>query len=131
MSIVFACEDVEDFHKVMGLPVLDKPQFPPQERIDLRVKLIAEEVEETLEAIYKRDMVETADGLADIIYVCIGAALEFGIPLNDVWNEVQRSNMAKVDPLTGKVNKREDGKVLKPEGWTPPNIALIISEASK
>lgn len=131
MSLLHACENVEDFHKVMGLPILDKPQFPSDIRVALRRDLILEEVTETIEAISQRDMVETADGLADIIYVCIGAALEFGIPLNDVWLEVQRSNMAKVDPATGVVHKREDGKILKPEGWTPPDIARILAEASK
>lgn len=71
-------------------------------------------------------MEKIADGLADVIYVAVGAALEFGIPLDRVWAEVHRSNMAKVDPATGKVIKRADGKVLKPEGWTPPDVAGVL-----
>jgi len=67
-----------------------------------------------------------SDGLADLIYVCVGCALEYGIPLDRVGDEVQRSNMAKVDPLTGAVRRRLDGKILKPEGWTPPDIAGVM-----
>ena len=61
-----------------------------------------------------------------MIYIAVGTALELGIPLEPVWDEVHRSNMAKVDPETGKVRKREDGKVLKPEGWVRPDIAGAI-----
>lgn len=75
------------------------------------------------------DMEEIADGLADLIYVAVGAALEFGIPLDRVWAEVQRSNMAKVDAETGRVRKRADGKVLKPDGWTPPDIKSALAVA--
>jgi predicted HAD superfamily Cof-like phosphohydrolase len=114
-------DDVAAFHRACDLPVLDKPQFVP-ERASLRAALIAEECQETVDAFERGDMEKIADGLADVIYVAVGAALEFGIPLDRIWAEVHRSNMAKVDPQTGKVIKRADGKVLKPEGWTGPDI---------
>lgn len=119
-------DDVAGFHQACDLPVLAKPQFVP-ERAALRAALLAEECQETVEALERGDMEKIADGLADVIYVAIGTALEFGIPLERVWAEVHRSNMAKVDPVTGKVVKRVDGKVLKPEGWTPPDVARAIA----
>lgn len=118
-------DDVAGFHRACDLPVLTKPQFVP-ERAALRSALLAEECQETVEALERGDMEMIADGLADVIYVAVGAALEFGIPLDRVWAEVHRSNMAKVDPATGKVIKRADGKVLKPEGWTPPDVAGVL-----
>lgn len=118
--------DVAGFHRTCDLPVLAKPQFVP-ERAALRSALLVEECQETVEAIARGDMEKIADGLADVIYVAVGAALEFGIPLDRVWAEVHRSNMAKVDPKTGKVVKRADGKVLKPEGWLPPDIAAALA----
>lgn len=120
-------DDVRAFHEACGVPVLERPQMPGGDRIMLRRQLIREEFDEFIEATEVGDIVEAADALADIIYVCIGAALEFGIPLDRVWDEVQRSNMAKVDPATGKVRRREDGKVMKPEGWTAPDVAAAIA----
>lgn len=120
--------DVAGFHQACDLPVLAKPQFVP-ERAALRSALLAEECQETVDAIAAGDMVEIADGLADVIYVAVGTALEFGIPLERVWAEVHRSNMAKVDPVTGKAVKRADGKVIKPEGWTPPDVAGVLTDA--
>lgn len=117
---------VTAFHAATGLPVVTTPTYHP-ERVALRVSLLLEEARETCDAMIAGDMVEIADGLADVIYVAVGAAIEFGIPLERVWAEVQRSNMAKVDPATGKVKRREDGKVLKPEGWTPPDIAAVLA----
>ena len=92
------------------------------------MELIREEVNrELLPAMEAGDMPEIADAMADSIYVIVGAALEYGIPLDRVWAAVQRANMAKVDPATGKVRKRHDGKVLKPEGWTPPDISAALA----
>lgn len=82
-------------------------------------KLIAEEVKELEEA---TDQEEQLDALIDIMVVTIGAMHSMGVDLEGAWREVRRSNLAKIDPATGKVNKREDGKVLKPDGWTPPNL---------
>lgn len=118
--------DVRAFHQATGTPVLNKPDFPSSDRIDLRNRLLDEELTEYAEAIEHDDIVELADAIADCIYILVGTALEFGIPLDRVWAEVQRSNMAKVDPATGKACRREDGKILKPEGWTPPDIEKAL-----
>ena len=78
------------------------------------------------EKLRKEHMVEIADGIVDAIYVLAGCGVTMGIPLGEVWHEVQRSNMAKVDPETGKVRRRDDGKILKPEGWTPPDVKKAL-----
>ncbi len=123
-------EDVATFHAATDTPVATKPGFPSKERRELRRSLIREEVAEFIRAEYTNDLLEVADSLADMIYVIVGTALEYGVPLHNVWAEVQRANMAKVDPKTGKVRKREDGKVLKPSGWSPPDIKKAMKSGS-
>lgn len=114
-------DDVIAFHIASDAPVSTSPQIPPQDREELRMALIHEEVNnELLPAMMDRDLVEIADAMADSIYVIVGAALEYGIPLDTIWDIVQASNMKKVDPTTGKVHRRSDGKILKPEGWVAP-----------
>jgi predicted HAD superfamily Cof-like phosphohydrolase len=120
-------DDVRAFHLVTDTPVLASPQIPNADRILLRKRLIDEEVNvELFTAMKENNIVEIADAIADSIYVLIGTALEYGIPLDAVWGEVQISNMAKVDLDTGKVRRREDGKVLKSEGWTKPDIRKAL-----
>jgi predicted HAD superfamily Cof-like phosphohydrolase len=90
------------------------------------IKLIDEEVDELHQAVIANDDVEQLDALIDILVVTIGAIHSIGADAEGAWNEVMRTNMAKIDPDTGKVRKREDGKVLKPEGWQPPNLTTYI-----
>lgn len=121
--------DVAKFHRMTDTPVLDVPEFPAPERCDLRDELIGEETKELREAIALRDMVEVADGIIDDIYVLIGAGHELGLPMQALWDEVQRCNEAKAIEQpdgTFKVVYRADGKILKPEGWTPPDIAGVL-----
>lgn len=118
--------DVAEFYEACGEPVNVTPQFPSQERIDLRMSLENEEHKELQDAIEQRDIEGIADALIDKIYISIGTALEFGFPVDVLWDAVHKANMSKVDPKTGKVRRREDGKILKPEGWTPPNIKEIL-----
>lgn len=118
---------VREFHTVFGAPnLLGEPPRVVLERKDLRFDLITEEVDELYDALLMLDIVETADALADIVYVAYGAALEFGIDLDAVLEEVHRSNMLKTWD-DGKVHYREDGKVLKPPYWEPPNIAEVLA----
>jgi predicted HAD superfamily Cof-like phosphohydrolase len=70
------------------------------------------------------DMVKVADGAFDLIWVTIGLCYTLGIPIDEVWSEGARSNLAKI--VDGKVIKNENGKVMKPEGWTPPDFKSII-----
>lgn len=85
-------------------------------------KLIVEEFWEFQDAVKANDSVEQLDALIDILVVTIGAIHSMGADAEGAWNEVMRSNLSKIDQNTGKVNKREDGKVLKPEGWSPPDL---------
>lgn len=96
----------------------------------LRIDLIREEILETLAAIEDGNLIEIADGIADSIVVLIGTAIAYGIPLPSIWRAVHASNMAKAN-ADGSVSYREDGKVLKPLDWTPPNIRQIIEDAQK
>lgn len=94
---------------------------------NLYMALVMEEYKELIVAFGNRDMVEIADACADLKWVIEGLEHTLGIPQQAVWDEVARSNLAKISP-NGKVLKREDGKVLKPEGWTPPDIKSILEK---
>ena len=97
-----------------------------EEQYAMYRKLIAEEVSELHEAVESNDRVEQLDALIDILVVTIGALHSMGADAEGAWKEVLQTNLAKIDPATGKVIKREDGKVLKPEGWKPPNLAGFL-----
>ena len=97
---------------------------------NLYMGLVIEEYKELMVAFGNRDLVEIADACADLKWVIEGLEHTLNIPQQEVWDEVARSNLAKISE-DGKVHKREDGKVLKPEGWTPPNIKDIIKESKK
>ena len=98
------------------------------DQFNMYLKLIEEEAEELNQAILANDRVEVLDALIDILVVTIGAVHSAGFDAEGAWEEVMRTNFAKIDPVTGKVRKREDGKVLKPEGWTPPNLTPFLSK---
>jgi len=117
--------NVKDFHQAFGQRVGETPELPSKEERELRKKLLAEEYSEYVVAEYHNDIVEIADALADIIYIACGTAVSYGIPLDRVFSEVHRSNMAKL--VDGKVIRRSDGKVQKPDGWTPPAIKAILT----
>ncbi len=94
----------------------------------LYVNLIEEEFKELKVAIDNNDNVEVLDALLDIVVVTIGAMHSMGANSEGGWKEVMRTNFAKIDKETGKVRKREDGKVLKPQGWTPPELAPFVTK---
>ncbi len=146
---------VHEFMVLFGQPVRYQPtvDIPDSERL-LRARLVVEEALEFAAAMGVRvtgiadnlhehnahtvqvefngdplDVIEAADALADLTYVTEGSAWTLGVPLHDVFREVHRSNMAKADPETGKPNVSVDGKVLKPEGWRPPDVAAVLREA--
>ena len=97
-----------------------------QDQFDLYLKLIKEEADELQVAVDANDKVEQLDALIDILVVTIGAIHSMGADAEGAWKEVMRTNFSKIDIKTGKVRKREDGKVLKPLGWTPPNLSPFI-----
>ena len=88
--------------------------------------LITEEYNELAEAIAAGDRVETLDALVDILVVTIGAINSMGADAEGAWREVMATNFAKIDRRSGKVLRREDGKVLKPEGWQPPQLQNFL-----
>jgi predicted HAD superfamily Cof-like phosphohydrolase len=99
-----------------------------QDQFKLYLDLMEEEWKELKLAIDNNDNVETLDALLDFIVVTIGAIHSAGFEGEGGWKEVMRTNFAKIDKETGKVRKREDGKVLKPVGWTPPDLRPFISK---
>lgn len=131
---------VRAFHEAFGVPVLDRPQVPSDDRVRLRLRLVAEEFCELLEATLNLGQLgeqvlrssvfgaiaggriepqldAIADALGDLDYVIEGTRLEFGIDGGPIADEIHRANISKVGgPI------REDGKQLKPPGWTPPDI---------
>jgi len=118
--------DVMDFHRSFGQRVGRLPELPSEAERALRVKLLAEEYYEYKDAENNNDIVEIADALADIIYIACGTAVSYGIPLDKIFEEVHNSNMAKL--VDGKPLRREDGKILKPAGWQPPNVKNILDK---
>jgi predicted HAD superfamily Cof-like phosphohydrolase len=98
------------------------------DQFNMYLKLIEEEAEELNQAIINKDRVEMLDALIDMLVVTIGAIHSMGADAEGAWKEVMRTNFAKIDKDTGKVRKREDGKVLKPLGWEPPNLRSYIDK---
>lgn len=135
--------DVDAFHEVSRLPrprALDR--LPSPAVIALRDRLIEEEVDDELRvALHQLRnvlqvpgtdletvadlLVQAADGMIDSLYVVIGMGIDLGMPVRELWNEVQRTNMAKIHP-DGTIHKRGDGKILKPDGWRAPNLRPIL-----
>lgn len=98
------------------------------DQFNMYIDLIKEEGIELSEAIQNKDKVETLDALIDLIVVTIGAIHSMGADGESAWKEVMKTNFAKIDKETGKVRKREDGKVLKPLGWTPPELDKFVEK---
>ena len=119
-------EMLKEFHTTFDAVRNDTPTLLDNQTNVLRQALLDEEVSELEEAVAAGDIVEIADALGDIVYIAYGTAVAHGIDLDAVLEEIHRSNMAKL--VDGKVLRRDDGKVLKPEGWQPPNIARIIEK---
>lgn len=114
--------DVAIFMEACGQLVNTTPNFTQEniQQAKLYMKLIREEFEELQEGFENKDIVETADACGDLIWVILGLANSLGIPMRAVWQEVATSNMSKT--VEGKVIKRDDGKILKPDTYFPPNI---------
>jgi predicted HAD superfamily Cof-like phosphohydrolase len=97
-----------------------------QKQYNLYRDLISEETSELNAAVAQGDRVEELDALIDILVVTVGAIHSMGADAEGAWKEVMRTNFAKIDSETGKVRKREDGKVLKPLGWIAPELAQFL-----
>ena len=155
MEKIDALHQVAEFHKTFNAPILEKPQIPSQERCELRVSLLQEELNELQQAIADNDLVEIADALCDLQYVLSGAVLEFGLgeKFPALFNEVQRSNMSKAcsdqqeadetiafykekgeeafsEKSGDKINvhRKSDHKVLKNKYYSPADLKTILDK---
>lgn len=113
---------IEDFMRKNEQEVKLNPNIPKNKIVMLRHKLIKEESRELMDAIRCDNMIEIADGCADIMVVTIGTALAYGIPINNVFLEIHESNMTKE-------GKREDGKVTKGPNYRAPDLQRILKSA--
>lgn len=121
---------VQDFHEAFGLGIQQEPIAKLSDsKLKLRFDLMAEENEEYLEAAKDNNLVEVADALGDMLYILCGTILEHGMQhkIEDVFNEIQRSNMSKLG-ANGMPIYREDGKVMKGPNYFKPNIIKILDE---
>tara|TARA_Y100000817_G_scaffold245654_1_gene197641 strand:+ start:269 stop:637 length:369 start_codon:yes stop_codon:yes gene_type:complete len=116
---------VKDFMSIYGQEIKNNAEFPDKKIIELRLKLIQEELNEFKEAIKNRDIIEVADALTDILYVTYGAGHSFGINLDKCFDEVQRSNMSKLGE-DGKPIYNEFGKVMKGPNYSKPDLKQFL-----
>ena len=116
---------VKKFMETFGQEVKLKAELPDKKTQYLRISLIEEELSELKEAIKNKDIKEVADALTDILYVTYGAGHAFGVDLDQCFDEVQRSNMSKLDE-NGKPIFNEHGKVLKGPNYFKPNLEKFI-----
>jgi len=159
MEKINSLNQVSEFHKTFNAPVLETPQIPSEQRCELRVSLLQEELDELSQAIKDGDLVEIADALCDLQYVLSGAVLEFGLGdrFVELFNEVQRSNMSKAcdtqqealmtlshykqkdgtegyyKKINGKwlVYRASDDKVLKSINYSPAELKKIIKNENQ
>jgi len=117
---------VGTFMKTFGQEVKDKPAFSTDKINKLRIDLIKEELEELTEAMKNNDLLEVADALTDILYVTYGAGHAFGIDLDKCFEEVQNSNMSKLDE-NGQPIYNESGKVMKGPNYFKPNLLKFVN----
>ena len=117
---------VGTFMKTFGQEVKTKPSFSTDKINKLRIDLIKEELEELTEAMNNKDLLEVADALTDILYVTYGAGHAFGINLDQCFEEVQNSNMSKLDE-NGKAIYNDSGKVMKGPNYFKPDLSKFVS----
>ena len=119
-------DKVGTFMKTFGQEVKTKPSFSTDKINKLRIDLIKEELNELTEAMNNKDLLEVADALTDILYVTYGAGHAFGINLDKCFEEVQNSNMSKLDE-NGKPIYNEHGKVMKGPNYFKPDLSKFVS----
>ena len=119
-------ESVKKFMETFGQEIKEKACFPNDKIISLRYDLIKEELEELREAIDRKNIKEVADALTDILYVTYGAGHAFGIDLDKCFEEVQNSNMSKLDE-NGKPIYNEKGKVMKGPNYFKPDLNKFVA----
>jgi predicted HAD superfamily Cof-like phosphohydrolase len=124
MSKVFT--DVSLFLKAVGQETPAFAQSTVSDQAELYKKLIIEEYSEFIEADDNNDDVERIDACFDMMWVIVGYMKSRGWDCENIWDEGAKSNLSKIDSVTGLVKRREDGKILKPEGWKPPDFTKFV-----
>ena len=119
-------EKVGLFMKTFGQEIKLKSSLSSDKINSLRIGLIEEELGELKQAIEQKNLLEVVDALTDILYVTYGAGHAFGIDLDECFHEVHRSNLSKLGE-DFKPIKREDGKVLKPDTYSPPDLKTVLA----
>ncbi len=114
---------VRDFHRAFDLPMAARPRVPDEKTGVLRARLLQEEFDELQEALRSQSLPHIAKELADLLYVAYGTAVAYGVDMEPVFREVQRSNMSKVGG-----HKRDDGKWVKPPTYSPARIEPILAK---
>jgi predicted HAD superfamily Cof-like phosphohydrolase len=118
---------LRESHAAWRLPANDTPTLAVDQAVqEVRCALIEEEAAEFRAALEAGDIVEVADAVADLLYVVYGAAVTFGLPIEEIFTEVHRSNMTKLGP-DGAPIVREDGKILKGPNFTPPDVLGVLA----
>jgi predicted HAD superfamily Cof-like phosphohydrolase len=124
MTQVTNFEKVGDFMEACDQEILTEPAFPDEDTINLRLRLIQEELDELFFAHEDNDLVEVADALTDLLYVIYGTGQAYGIDLDACFDEVHESNMSKL--VDGYAQKNEIGKVMKGPNFFPPNLRSVL-----
>lgn len=128
-------DDVESFHRRFGLPTSLDPLGPAlldRSTLTFRVGAKLEELSEMMRAESQEDLPKVADGLVDLVYFALGTAALMRLPFNELWAEVHRANMAKVRATgagDGRSARGHSLDVVKPAGWTPPDVEGIVERA--
>ncbi len=124
---------LREFHRAYGLVINEEPvdfDYSTHERLAplwmLRKNLCEEEWQEFIYALRSDSLVNLADAICDLVYVLVGTAVSFGIPFDHCFTEVHRSNMSKLGADGKPVVRESDGKILKGENYSPPNLKRVI-----
>lgn len=126
-------KDIEKFHEKFGFSRRKAGEKPSKKLVNFRLKFLQEEVQELNVAFGKNDLADVLDGLVDIVYVALGTAWQLGLPYERAWKLVQEANMKKIKVTSASQSQRGYvGDVIKPDGWTPPDIirCLDVADAS-
>lgn len=123
-------EKLREFHRTYNLPIGKLPHVAEPSLRLLRVDLMLEEVREYFQAEKAGNLAEIADGLIDVIYIAVGTGIAYGLPMEELFNEVHRSNMSKLG-ADGKAVYSETGKVLKGPFFSPPNLVDVLLDSVK
>ena len=119
--------DIRAFHEKFGHDALKIPGFLDPETAKFRKNFLQEEVDEFNEAVEQGDISKAAHELADVLYIAFGTADKMGIPIGEVWKEIQRANMDKVRATSAEQSKRGSTQdVVKPPGWKKADVASVL-----